>query len=125
MLAVSGLFFSLSAYFLAGVQILIYAGAFFAFFIMIFRSIDFKKISKKRRCSFLFPKMLILGCFFGFLLAIVNKTLYESFFVLEVEGGSLDEGVYHLFSNYFLEILVCLLLAIFILIKTKGYFRVE
>lgn len=127
MLTVAGLFFSLSAHLLGGVQTVISVSIAFIFLLVILRLTSFEKIQKKSQLHFLWLRMLIVGCFCGFLLAIVNKTFVEKDLISSVlkEGNvNFQESVYYLFSNHFLETIICLLLVTVSFVKTRRYLRV-
>ena len=129
MLTVAGLFFSLSAHLLGGVQIVTSTIITFVFLMIIFRLTGLEKVQKRSRPGLFFLlRMLIAGCFCGFLLAIVNKTLEEKDVISSAlkEGNvGFQESIYYLLSNHFLETVVCLLLVIVILVKTRRYLRVD
>lgn len=128
MLTIAGLFFSLSAHLLGGVQAVISVSITFVFIVAIFRLAGFEKNQIKSRPQFLWLRMLIAGCFCGFLLAIVNKTFLERDVISSVlkEGNvNFQESVYYLFSNHFLETIICLLFVTVSFVKTRKYLRVD
>ncbi len=128
MLTVAGLFFSLSAHLLGGVQAVISVSITFIFLLVISRLTSFEKTQKESRSHFRWLRMLIAGGFCGFVLGVVNKTFFEKDLISAVlkEGNvNFQESVYYLFSNHFLETIICLLLVTVSFVKTRRYLRVD
>jgi len=82
MISISGLFVLLNAYFLAAVQILVYAGAVMVLFLFVIMLLDVQETARRRlRVVSLVMGILSVGALFG----VYNSSL-ESTYELEIDG---------------------------------------
>ena len=132
MLGVSGLFFTLEAYFIAAAQLIIYAGAVMVLFVMVvmlFNLKEEKSAFSKGAGSFL-VKMASAGFILG---VVVSGVIWTSQYFQVPDLVSVGDGMkatkqiaLHLFSNYLLafEVIGVLLLVVLVgaiaLARSKG-----
>jgi len=129
MIAVAGLFFTLEAYFIAGVQLIVYAGAVLVLFVMVVMLFDLRKEHEGNRGNLPFSiiKALSVGAVLGL---IVGG--FQIARVATTEGGALSgvaalkEISIQLFTKYLFafEIVSVLLLLVVVgalsLARAKG-----
>ncbi len=115
LLGIGGLFFLLGAYFLAFVQVLVYAGAVMVLFVLVVMLFDLKKDTQKLFSSFLKLKMASCLFFAGLLSGVLPLTVYFKSHTLDkvsiFKTQVLAKGI---FSEYVLafELIAVLLLVI-------------
>lgn len=117
MVGVSGLFFNLNAPFVAGAQIIVYAGAVLVLFLMVMMIFDLKKESEQliRSQTSLF-KTITLGLFTGLVFSAIYFAKTPAFDAGKADGSPfpLREIAVKIFTEYLLafEVLGLLLLVI-------------
>lgn len=105
MLSLAGLFFHLGAHFIAGVQIVVYAGAVTVLFIMVIMLFDDSDLNKKEvssHLSLLGLKSLVSICFLGLLLGIIPHSVGELSTLSVPHIVSTKSIAYILFDQYIL-----------------------
>ncbi len=119
MLALAGLFFILGAHFIAGVQVVVYAGAVMVLFVMVVMLFDLKREESRLFNKGLWPA---LSCLF-FLTGLVVGTFPLSLhlrslrFAEELQSSSTKELSYLLFTEY---IFLFEVLGVFLLLIAVG-----
>ncbi len=89
MISISGLFVLLNAYFLAAVQILVYAGAVMVLFLFVIMLLDVQKTARRKlRVVSLVMGFLSVGALFG-----VYKSSLEATYEQELDGSSGEGSV--------------------------------
>jgi NADH-quinone oxidoreductase subunit J len=111
--SLAGLFVLLDAFFLAAVQVLVYAGAVIVLFLFVIMLLDVKEEQRRKIKKFsLITGIISVGAILGiFLKVIFNSGLNTPFPAATVEGGAIPLGRI-LFTQYLLpfEIVSVLLL---------------
>jgi NADH-quinone oxidoreductase subunit J len=111
-ISMAGLFVLLHAFFLAAVQILVYAGAVIVLFLFVIMLLDLKAEALRRiKIYGLFAGAVSVGAILTIFLKSLGATLFNSDSQPRVEGGTNELGKL-LFSNYVLpfEVVSVLLL---------------
>jgi NADH-quinone oxidoreductase subunit J len=132
MLGVSGLFFTLEAYFIAAAQLIIYAGAVMVLFVMVVMLFNLKeeKSAFSRGTGGFLVKMAASGFILG---VLISGVIWTSQYFQTPEFQSVGDGMkatkqvaLHLFSNYLMafEMIGVLLLVVLVgaiaLSRSKG-----
>src|SRR5205809_7965980 len=92
-ISMAGLFVLLHAYFLAAVQVLVYAGAVMVLFLFVIMLLDLKE-EERRRARRLTEKLLVLGALFSigailvFFLKSLGPTTFNQNAELNLEGAT-------------------------------------
>jgi NADH-quinone oxidoreductase subunit J len=120
MIAVAGLFFTLNAYFVAGVQVIVYAGAVMVLFVMVLMLFDLKHematFSKGTVSGIL--KLISCGLFAGMLIGTARLSSRAFFTPVSMDTKSVNESTkvlsHLLFTDYLFgfEVIGALLLMI-------------
>ncbi|PIU00522.1 MAG: NADH-quinone oxidoreductase subunit J [Bdellovibrionales bacterium CG10_big_fil_rev_8_21_14_0_10_45_34] len=131
MLSVSGLFFHLEAYFLAGVQLIVYAGAVVILFVMVLMLFDLKEEKKAFSgglISFMF-KVILAGLFLGVVSSVIGWTFKGTPTprqALQDGTAQTKELAIRLFSEHLISfeltgvLLLVVLVGAIVLAKAKG-----
>ena len=124
MMGLSGLFFHLGAHFVAGVQLVVYAGAAMVLFVMVIMLFDFKKESQHIFSIQSFWKLLICAFVFGLLAGNVMHATGALNQIITPEVVETQKLSMLLFSNYILLFewlgLLLLIIAVGVVILTRG-----
>lgn len=116
MLALAGLFFILGAHFIAGVQVIVYAGAVMVLFIMVVMLFDLKKVNPILFSSGMGPKLGLLFFLTGLIAGVFPLSLHvlKPLLAENIKATSTKELAYLLFTKYvfIFEVLGVLLLLI-------------
>ena len=100
MISISGLFVLLNAYFLAAVQILVYAGAVMVLFLFVIMLLDVQETARRKlRIVSLVMGFVAVGALFGVYKSSVEATYEEVEAVDEVVVGSTEALARGLFSK--------------------------
>ena len=100
MISISGLFVLLNAYFLAAVQILVYAGAVMVLFLFVIMLLDVQETARRKlRIVSLFMGFAAVGALFGVYKSSVEATYEDVEAVDEVVVGSTEALARGLFSK--------------------------
>ena len=100
MISISGLFVLLNAYFLAAVQILVYAGAVMVLFLFVIMLLDVQETARRKlRIVSLVMGFAAVGALFGVYKSSVEATYEDVEAVDEVVGGSTEALARGLFSK--------------------------
>ena len=100
MISISGLFVLLNAYFLAAVQILVYAGAVMVLFLFVIMLLDVQEIARRKlRIVSLVMGLVAVGALFGVYKSSVEVTYEDVEAVDEVVVGSTEALARGLFSK--------------------------
>jgi len=124
MVGVAGLFFNLEAHFIAGVQLVVYAGAAMVLFVMVIMLFDFKKESS---FTFLWPsflKALLCTFIFGLLAGNILRLTGSLNQIITPERVETRELSMLLFSKYVFLFewlgLLLLIIAVGVVILSRG-----
>ena len=119
MVGLAGIFFALGAYFIAAVQIAVYAGAVMVLFVMVIMLFDLKKEIKESSGTLMrFFKLLVVGVILGFFSGIITLSGLESStktYVSDPASVSSTKDLAHVLFDHYLfafEVLGILLLVV-------------
>ena len=102
MAALAGLFFNIGAYFIAGVQLVVYAGAVMVLFVMVVMLFDDKKTSESKAHTYLPIKIFISVFMFGVLSGVIPHSTGLTHKIVTPEVTSTKSLASVLFSDYVL-----------------------
>ncbi len=102
MVSLAGLFFNIGAYFIAGVQLVVYAGAVMVLFVMVMMLFDSKKTSEPKKHQHLFVKSFISVFMMGILSGVVPHSTGFTNNITAPEAVSTKSLAVLLFSDYVL-----------------------
>jgi len=102
MVALAGLFFNLGAYFIAGAQLVVYAGAVMVLFVMVVMLFDYQKTSKPKENKYLAIKIFISVFMLGALSGVIPHSTGFTSKIATPEVTSTKSLASLLFSDYVL-----------------------
>ena len=102
MVSLAGLFFNIGAYFVAGVQLVVYAGAVMVLFVMVVMLFDNKKTSEPKEPRHLAVKVFISVFMFGVLSGVIPHSTGFTNNIVTPEVTSTKSLSALLFSDYVL-----------------------
>jgi len=102
MIALAGLFFNIGAYFIAGVQLVVYAGAVMVLFVMVVMLFDNKKTSEPKEHRHIAAKVFISVFMLGVLSGVIPHSTGFTNKVVTPEVTTTKSLATLLFSDYVL-----------------------
>ena len=102
MVSLAGLFFNIGAYFIAGVQLVVYAGAVMVLFVMVVMLFDDKKTSEPKEHKHLSAKVFISVFMLGLLSGVIPHSTGLTNKIITPEVVPTKSLASLLFSNYVL-----------------------
>jgi NADH-quinone oxidoreductase subunit J len=103
LLAVAGLYLMLYAPFVAGVQIIVYAGGIMVLFLFVIMLVNLERVSKERQFNRIWPAGLLAACALLFLFLSVyekGKSLFPEPRIPIPEGSNTQQIGLMLYGNY-------------------------
>lgn len=127
MIAIAGLFFSLDSYFIAGVQLIVYAGAVMVLFVMVVMLFDLRKELQTFSGGFMptVLKMAGVGAVLGFLLAglELSKRIGDQPVATEYNLESIKKLSIQLFSKHIFEFEIISVLLLVVIVGSVSVAR--